>query len=532
MKKIYNFIILILSIVFTVNIFATDLLTEFKNSSIYKESGLFKNAFMTNANVLILEPAEKFTAVSDKNKIIKEISFVLSEINKSEDSPVLVGIKEDILKTTIYKIKKGGSFDKVEEVGGSYVNEEKSIYTSMGLSGNLNGLSSVGILAGSYLLNNSLDFAGNLNVSTQNLSMGFLGRIHFLISSKLDLNAGAQVSFNINDNDETTTSLSALLGISNFISYRSSLDFSLNISTAGIISLGAAITYYANMMPPLLTEQPPEYKKPEIKTISYEEKVYTTKPTNTPAYTDTFLPTFTYTYTPTYTPTHTPTHTFTILITPEATSIPTKQIKETQTQDIEELKAKLKEEILQELKQEKKDEKVLKETKKDTVSGFFFGINLFRYMQNLDIESDIDKYFTGNFRFGFGGDNIFGNCFNFDGTYFKYFNLDFAYIFNLDIAFEFFPFLRSPSGLYIGPVIGGGFYHGEKTGIIIDSPIFSLGGAAGYRFLFDWFVLDLGVKYKAHLVIKDEEYEISDPLPHTVYTKDMMFFPEHELIII
>lgn len=537
MKRKNIKIVLILCFLFSYSIYASEYLEQFKNTSIYKEGGYFKNAYITNKNVLILESTEKFNSISDKNKIIKEIATVLKKIIGSEEAPIIIGIKEDILKTTIYKIKKDNSIDKVEEINKiSSVSEEKSIYFSMGLSGNLNGLSSAGILVGSYFLNNSFDIAGSINGTTGNLTLGFMARIHFLILPKLDLNTGAQLSLNVNNSDETTTSLSALLGISNFISYRSSLDFSLGINTTGIITLGTGITYYANMMPPILAEQPPEYKKPEnrqVKEKDYNEKpIYTHTSTFTFTFTPTYIPTYTFTYTPTYTPEK--------FISPTETLIPTQQQKETQNINIEEPKATLKEEILQEIKQEKEEKKIsekipekIPESKKDTVAGFFVETNLYKYAKiffDKQEDTNLEKTIDANFKLGFGIDNLFGMSFMTDISYLKYINLDFAYTFGLDIAFEFYPFLRSPSGLYISPVIGGMYYHGEKLGISIDTPVFSLGGAGGFRFLFDWFIFDIGVIYKANLVIKDEEYEIAVPFVHTVDTKDLTFIHDDELI--
>jgi hypothetical protein len=173
------------------------------------------------------------------------------------------------------------------------------------------------------------------------------------------------------------------------------------------------------------------------------------------------------------------------------------------------------------------------ESNKDTVAGFFVETNLYKYAKiffDKQEDTNLAKSIDANFKLGFGMDNLFGMSFMTDISYINYINLDFAYTFGLDIAFEFYPFLRSPSGLYISPVIGGMYYHGEKFGISIDTPVFSLGGAGGFRFLFDWFIFDIGVIYKANLVIKDEEYEIADPIVHTVYTKDLTFIHDDELI--
>jgi len=523
--KIYTVAVLILF--FFNNTIASDAAFEFKNSDFYKESGLFKDAIITGSDVLILDATEKFIAFSDRDKEnkIKEAAKLFRKIINSEYTSVLIGIKEDISKTIIYKIKKDGSLEKVDQFGSASVNETKSIYTSMGLSGNMNGLSQVGIVAGTYLFNNFLDIAGNLSASTANLLLGASTRIHFLINPKWDLNLGAQISLNMTEENSDTT-LAALFGVSNFISYRSSLDFSLIMATSGLITLGSGVTYYFNMLPDLGIEKPsPVIKKVEIIPTDTPTKIQIVKETDTPTPIHTKILVVVPTFTPTYSPT--------VFIAPTATSTPTEQIKETKSdyKDIEELKAQLKQEILQELKQGKTEEKEI--TKKDTTAGFFFETNLYNYgvmFFKFNLDESTEDYIDANFRLGWGNDSVFGNSFIGEINYCKFILGDFAYTWGLDIAFEFYPFQRSPSGLYIAPVIGGLFYHGEKLGVLIDTPVFCLGGAGGFRFLFDWFILDLGATYKANLVIKDEEYEITDPFVHTVYTKDLTYIPDDELI--
>jgi len=122
----------------------------------------------------------------------------------------------------------------------------------------------------------------------------------------------------------------------------------------------------------------------------------------------------------------------------------------------------------------------------------------------FNLDESTEDYIDANFRLGWGNDSVFGNSFIGEINYRKFILDEFAYTWSIDIGFDFYPLLRSPSGIYIGPVVGAMYYHGEKMGINIDTPIINLGGEIGVRILLDWFIIDLGANYLHHFILRDE----------------------------
>jgi hypothetical protein len=149
---------------------------------------------------------------------------------------------------------------------------------------------------------------------------------------------------------------------------------------------------------------------------------------------------------------------------------------------------------------------------KDSTAGIFFEADVMRLKKYMD-----DGIKEANFRFGFGDGGIFGMSFIFDGKYYKDGSFD-AYVPGFSLGFGFYPFGHSPSGLYLGPVIGGKYNFDDNRGAPPDTPvndytIVTAGGEAGIRILMNWFVLDAGAEYDYDTTI----YPSTPPPPQSSY---------------
>ena len=114
----------------------------------------------------------------------------------------------------------------------------------------------------------------------------------------------------------------------------------------------------------------------------------------------------------------------------------------------------------------------------------------------------MDDIISAELKFGSGDEGIFGLSFT---PYAKYkrgsvfLSSDFYYYGGVDICAEFFPLAKSPAGLYLGPVVGGGYYHGETDGAPVNNPYMKFGLEAGLRILMNCFVFDMSVAYTGNV---------------------------------
>jgi hypothetical protein len=149
---------------------------------------------------------------------------------------------------------------------------------------------------------------------------------------------------------------------------------------------------------------------------------------------------------------------------------------------------------------------------KNPAAGVFFEVDGMRLEKYLD-----DGIEEANFRFGFGDGGIFGMSFIFDGKYYKDGIFD-AYVPGFSLGFGFYPFGNSPSGLYLGPVIGGKYNFDDNRNAppgtpVNDYTIVTAGGEAGIRILMNWLVLDAGAEYDYDTKI----YPSTPPAPQSSY---------------
>jgi hypothetical protein len=109
---------------------------------------------------------------------------------------------------------------------------------------------------------------------------------------------------------------------------------------------------------------------------------------------------------------------------------------------------------------------------------------------------------------------IFGDYGNFGMEaiyYLQFLSVDeyFGGTVGLDIAFDIFPLGSSPSGFYLGPIIGGRMYmidsdYSENDMLFAFVPGFN----AGYRFILEGFVIDAEIVYGAVMTLSDTPQDI------------------------
>lgn len=520
---------------------------EFKKTGFYINEKLFDDAFLSEQGNLVLKASEKFIDADqgEKNDLSVTAANTWKKISKITGRAVFVEIREGEKRTALWKSEGADSAVLIEQWGSEIKAETgRNIFMSLALSGDFSGTPSLNGTIGSYFLQNVLDSAINCSISGSGVSFGLSGRYHYLIDPKWDVSFGAQLNYSAGGG---IFDFALLGGASYFLSYRSSLDITVNIDTSGIVTLGTGVTYYLDNRtgtynePVTIKKRSAGNKTEFIAPVSTLERKDTPWPTDTPESTDTALPTSTpwptstllpvLTMTPAeitnetpaavysdesnYIQTPTVTNTELTQATAENTVMsrnaeaadtpgPAVTKEEVKKETEEEMKVRLRKEILEELKNERNpenqktgaDENGTTSTgadKNGTTAGFFIeadGISIYRAVSN--------SWTGGGGRFGFGDDGIFGMSF-IPEILTEANNPAFSEIFDgsLTVAFDFYPLGRSPSGIYIGPLIGARYFSykpawGDKE-LGFD---LTAGGEAGVRFLMNAFVLDIGAYYR------------------------------------
>lgn len=526
---------------------------DFKRSDAYG-SGMFTSAALKGKNILMLTVSDKYTGADNNGRenAVKAAAKEWSKENNSDECMISVNggpVSE------LWKINKSGSASKIEEWGPK---AEKKSGSDFFMSGGLMGGSSstsLNLCAGTYFFKDIMDAAMNINVSQGSGTVGLSAKAHYLYDRNLDLNGGLQ----LNIDSSNTVGLSFILGASNFINYRTSLDILLSMSTAGRFSLGAGITYHEKAGSPTaplaLTPQTAVEKTQELAAQEYAnepEAAFTPTPEVTETEAPTETPAKTFTPEPEATGTYTEQPTATAVIkaestaeAPAATEAPsviggaeaqsttetaalsvtggvvaqstteTAAVKETEA----EMKERLKKEILEELKAEAKTEKKSSGEKKEgTTSGFYMEADAGIALKAINNGSG------GGIKMGFGDDGIFGMNFgleiqtaddpgNFSGA-------NEIRDFRMLTGFDFYPKRgRSPSGFYIGPIIGPHIftYRAPSDEKVLGVDLI-VGVETGVRLFMNAFVLDIGIDYRKYIPLS----KYSSPLD---VAGDIRFMP-------
>lgn len=252
--------------------------------------------------------------------------------------------------------------------------------------------------------------------------------------------------------------------------------------------------------------------KKALNAVKTAEKETATK-TYAPVYTSTA------TYTNTYTSTFTQTATNTFSPVPTATTIITVVVEK-----IPAVKKNIKAAI------EKQQNKTLMPVERVGTDRFFVETDLMSITRSI-----VNEWYEADLRAGFGDGGIFGLSFMLEGILYK--DSDNGYDFTgwiagLDIAFDFYPFGNSPSGIYIGPIIGGR-YHGYNISDIGGGSFFSLtpGVEAGVRVLLDWLILDASLAYTANIYFYEGVSDMNEMLKHDYLARlgvGVMFYASNE----
>jgi hypothetical protein len=306
--------------------------------------------------------------------------------------------------------------------------------------------------------------------------MGVSSRIHWFINPKLDLNVGVRLGIDLDNNINT----SFLMGMSKYISYRNSLDVLASFSTTGSILFGVGLTYYEKYGQPI-NDFNLSRDLSKDKTKVMEKKI-----TTTPARGMTQSPTFAYTATATITETYTKQPAATIAITHTATEVKVEAIKSETTSTIIPTPT-----ITIIVEKEKTDKK--EETKS---GGFYVETDILSVIRLFINDVSIMDF---DLRFGFGG-NFWGMNFWSDNLFYQDDVNDWgikAMSLGLKTSFDFYPFLSSPTGFYIGPVAGiyMNLIDQYQFSDSVDFFTFSAGMETGYRLSLSDFIIDFGLEY-------------------------------------
>ena len=472
-------------------------LEEFKGSDVYK-SGMFENASLKSGGILLLGVSEKFTllAKNSQKAAVKSAVEQWAELNSGRTC--MVSVSGYGIDCELWEIDKSGRAKLAEEWGpGAKAETGSDFFLSGNLLGNA-GAVSLNFYAGTYFFKNILDASVSLNVMENSVSLGVLGRGHLFVSEIFDLNGGLQLSSGGSlDNME----LSLLLGASNFIGYKTSLDFTCSFSTSGRVALGAGITLHQKAGNPTVPfDVTPSADKKSAK--SNLKSSYTPVATATPENTAVILPTET--MTPTAADTYTPVPTFTQTAVPSPAAQQTAAPKQ---ETEEEMKERIKKEVIEELKKEQaiKEPQAKTEEEKD---GFYMETDtlaIARIIEGNHAQKDFD------IKMGWGDCGLFGISTWLDFIQYNDEGLD-GMFWGVKLAADFYPLWQvnpsftSPAGLYVGPVLGGGYgrfnqYYGpgggqgDEDGEAGEVFGFSMGCELGFRLSLGGFLIDAGAEY-------------------------------------
>ncbi len=472
---------------------------KFKKTSFYTNQKIFEDAFISAQGNLVLTASAGFLALKQgvKETISKDAIYAWKQASKISGRAVFVEIREGDKCTTLWKSEGNNSAVMVEQWGPGIVPDSgRRIFMSGAVTANTaqEGAVISGTI-GTYFFKDILDTALNLSVSGSSASVGLSAKAHYLITPLWDLNGGIQLSLTGNG-DNSAFEMAALIGASNFLSYRSSLDFSASIGNTGAFMIGSGVTYYFDGRPEMGT-QPAPIKKEDVKRAA------------TPLFTATEIPAREEEPAPTDTPRpeSTPWPTSTRVPEATATNEPTQEIiptvgasneKETEATPAE-IKAQPEETPAARETQERVEntgadvQERPADQKEGTTAGFFMESDILNLATSIP-----DRWVNINLTFGFGTDSIFGMSIT-PG----YMTLEkggpVTYdLLSVNVALDFYPLGRSPSGIYLGPVVGFRHYidavH-EPLDVTNTEDKVLYGGQAGVRVLAAGFVMDAAAVY-------------------------------------
>jgi hypothetical protein len=559
--------VIIMFIMISLNLFAvsdyTTAADDFKKTGFYTEKHFFDGAFILSAGSLKLIASKEFMNLEQykKNAVCKEAVNTWKRVAGIAGRAVFVEISEGGRRSTLWKSQGEDSAVMLEQWGpGITFDSGRSIFMSAALTANSAQENPIiSATFGTYFFKDILDSALNIYVAGTSAQLGLSARAHYLINSKWDLNGGFSLSLTSSDKkDPGVFDLAMIIGASNFISYRSSLDFSLSAGTSGVVTIGSGVTYYFDKIPLIGPQEKPAGGKNEKDSVQNITAVKNTAtPENTTAATDTPWPTATntpqpiVTETPQFAATDTPQPTATDIpqpkpadkiqsetisaplakstpsaeptmpavyakVTEENTlTIPTPRAEEvkaaeftaTRTAALPHEEDKVNDSAPQSVQtqQEAKptqreavetpgapiteDAKASENSREDSLAGSFIEGDI------LNASMSISKNWNDfEMKLGYGDDGIFGISIMPQYMSNKKGSPEY-YAAGLDIAFDLYPLGRSPSGIYIGPLIGARYYTNDIKNIDPNGVKLTYGGEAGARLLASWFVLDAGVTY-------------------------------------
>jgi hypothetical protein len=255
-KKTTVFAVAFISFVFSTVLYGAnigkDAAVKFKQTDFYSNGKLFDGVSVSGQGNLILEAAAKFTALKpeEKNEICIGATILWKKISGIKTGSVLVEIREPGKRSSLWKSGDENSAEMIEQWGPEILPEQgRSVFMSAAISGNSAQSSpSISGTFGTYFFKNILDCAVNLSASGSNAEIGLNGRCHYQLNPRWDINGG--IGFSVSGGGGAATGeMLFLVGASEFLSYRSSLDFTASIGTSGGVMLGSGVTYYFDRSP-------------------------------------------------------------------------------------------------------------------------------------------------------------------------------------------------------------------------------------------------------------------------------------------
>ncbi len=494
---------------------------DFKKTAVYRD--FFDGASISGKENLVILASTKFMAMEQgaRDGISREAVNAWKQISKTNDRIAYVEIREGNIRTTLWE-SKGRDAAVIAEQWGQQRNAETglNVFLSGGMNGSFESKETLATSAyatvGTYFFQNMLDSSFNYSYSKGgSYILGLSGRVHFLIDPKWDFNLGVQGSY---ASGGGALDLSGLIGFSNFIAYRSSLDLTLSLGASGVCTLGAGITHYFDYGKDF--DSRPKTNKQSVYNRIEQGFTSISTPSRTLSMAEnTPWPTFTMEPTPRPTPAAEQVQEATEIQTapvsgetkdiqpPDTTSESTPTPYATKYDGKKETQKELEERLKKEIRDELRDEQTQKKpaVKKDgTTAGIFIEYDMMSFGRSF-----VNNWTDWNGRLGFGDDGNFGMVFIIDGMKYDDANMTGLTV-GLDIGFDIYPFGRSPSGFYIGPVIGGRTNH-LKVNLKNSYDFYTIaaGGEAGIRALMNWLVLDLGFAYTAGIDIYGPSSELN-----------------------
>jgi hypothetical protein len=532
---------------------------KFKQTQFYSGGKLFNDAVISPQGNLILEASVKFISMErgEKDKASIEAAVLWEKLSNNGGTSVMVEIREGGKRTSLWKSSGNGSASMIEQWGlETEPDTRRSIFMSGAVSGNSStGSPALSMTFGSYFFRNLVDCAANLSVAGSNGSLGLSGRYHYQLDPKWDINGGIELGVS-GGGGSATGDLAVLIGASEFLNYRSSLDFSISMGTTGV-TIGSGITYYFDRAPQLnfepipvktqvvsaagaatavytpvqtpttatiIAAQPADTPQSAITPRPFEQAVETPKPENTqqaaetpqsdylqqaieiprPANTqqaaetpqpvntqqpeDTPRPGFTpWIASPTVEPEH------------PTTEVPTATQASAQSEATPApVNAGPENTPVEQPAQEHRDQPKVSATENETHEKEGTTAGVFMEADALNLYESINSdWLNCSLKIGCGNDSPVGLAIM--PEFLQYTKTGPSYnLAGLDLAIDIYPFGRSPSGIYFGPIVGARYYLYDANEITTTDIEFCYGGEAGIRLLANFLALDAWVTFTSN----------------------------------